>query len=73
MNTLLILIMILSWVTLITSVLLMSPKWWLWVWLAWWASWEDYGSKKSIEWWLKKAAIISSAIFFLTVLILPYI
>ncbi len=66
--------MILSWVIFITSVLLMSPKWWLWAGIAWmWGWWWDYGSQKSLEWTLKKSAIITSVVFITASLFLPYV
>lgn len=72
MRWLMIAFMLISWVVCIFSILLMSPKGWLWSWISW-AGWEDFGSKKSIEWWLKKSVIISSIIFFSIALFLPYI
>ena len=65
--------MIIVGIIFVTSVLLMSPKWWLWA-SIWWIAWSDeYGSKKSLEWKLKKIAIITGIIFIILVLILPYV
>jgi len=72
MYGILIIVMIISAIIFIWSVLLMSPKWWLWmgIW-GMWQSWE-YGSKKSLEWKLKYIAIITSVVFIVSVLFLPY-
>ena len=73
MRTLLITLLIISWILFIISFLLMSPKWWLWV-AVWWSAWSnEYWSKKSIENTLKKLAIITCIIFLWFVLVLPYI
>ncbi len=69
----LIIILIVSWILFVWSVLMMSPKWWLWAWIAWFGWWAwDYGSKKSVEWTLKKVAYVTSIIFVLSSIILPY-
>ena len=73
MRNILIAIMIISWVIFVTSMLLMSPKWWLWAGIAWSGWWDNYWSKKSVEWTLKKSAIISAIIFMSTAIILPYL
>ncbi len=73
MSTLLTIIMIISWIICVASILLMSPKWGLWSWIAWGAWGDDAWSKKSVEWWLKKSAIISAIIFFSIALFLPYL
>lgn len=74
MRYFLIWIMILSWIAFVISVLLMSPKWWLWVGVGgalWW--WSDYWSQKSLEWTLKKSAVISSVVFIISSIFLPYV
>jgi len=49
MRTLLIVLLIVSGIIFTWSVLMMSPKWWLWAWIAWFGGWwGDYGSKKSV-------------------------
>lgn len=72
MRTFLIIILILSWIVFVWSVLLMSPKWWLGMWI-WWISWSnEYWSKKAMEWKLKQVAVASWIVFALVSLILPY-
>ena len=64
--------MVVSAIIFMWSVLLMSPKWGLGMGIGWmWQSWE-YGSKKSLEWKLKYVAIVTSIIFVVAVLFLPY-
>ena len=72
MRTILLVLLVVSWLLFSGSVLLMSPKWWLWAWIAWvwWSS--DYGSKKSVESTLKRVAVITSIIFVVTAIMLPY-
>lgn len=72
MRAILITIMILSWIVFIWSVLMMSPKGGLWLWIGWLSGSNEYWSKKSIEWKLKQVAVVSWIIFALTVLVLPY-
>ncbi len=65
--------MVLSGIVFVGSVLLMSPKGGLGAAIGWiWGS-EEYGSKKSMEWKLKKVAIVSVVIFVIIALILPYV
>lgn len=73
MYNLVLILILLSWVVFIVSVLLMSPKWWLWMWIAWFSWSNEYWSKKSVENTLKKAAVVSIVIFALWALILPYL
>lgn len=72
-RNILIAVMLVSWTLFILSVLLMSPKWWVGFGI-WWASESsnEYWSKKSIETTLKKVAIITSVIFIISVISLPY-
>jgi preprotein translocase subunit SecG len=72
MRAFLITILILSWIVFAWSVLMMSPKGWLGLWIGWLSWSHEYWSKKSIEWKLKQVAIISGIIFALTTLFLPY-
>lgn len=72
MRTLLIVILVLAGIAFIGSVLLMSPKGWLWLGIGWMAGGNEYGSKKTLENKLKKVALISGIIFLLISLILPY-
>lgn len=73
MKTLLIVLMFIAWIIFVTSVLLMSPKWWLWTAIGWIAWSDEYWSKKSLEWKLKKIALVTAVIFVILVLILPYV
>ena len=55
-------------------VLMMSPKWWLWLWIGWAsAGWNEYWSKKSIEWKLKIIAMIAWILFVWICLFLPFV
>ena len=72
MRAILITIMVLSWIVFIGSVLMMSPKWWIWMWIGGLSWSNEYWSKKSIESKLKQIAVVSWIIFALTVLVLPY-
>ncbi len=74
MKTLLVVLLILSWIAFVVSVMLMSPKWGLGFGIGGAsASSNEYGSKKSIETSLKKVALISGIIFGTIVLFLPYV
>ena len=72
MRTLLIVILILAWIVFIGSVLLMSPKGGLGLWIGGMAWGNEYGSKKTLENKLKKVALISGLVFLIVSLILPY-
>ena len=73
MKTLLIILLIISGIIFVGSVLLMSPKGGLGAAIGWiWGS-EEYGSKKSMEGKLKKIAIVTSLIFVIISLALPYV
>jgi len=71
-STVLIVIMILSWIVFTTSVLLMSPKGGLGMGIGGASGSWDYGSQKSVEWKLKYLAIVTSIIFVATAITLPY-
>ena len=74
MRTALIIAMVVLWCVFITSVLLMSPKWWIWLGIGGAsAGWNEYGSKKSIEWKLKLVAMISGILFVIACLFLPFV
>ena len=73
MKTLLIVLMVIVGIIFVASVLLMSPKWWLWATIGWIAGSDEYGSKKSLEWKLKKIALVTAIVFIILVLILPYV
>lgn len=72
MRTLLIAILVISWILFVWSVLLMTPKGWLGAWIAgMWGS-SDYGSKKNVENTLKRIALITAIIFVAAAAMLPY-
>ena len=66
--------MVVLWCVFMASVLMMSPKWWIWLWIwglsAWW---NEYGSKKSIEWKLKVVAMVSWILFVVVCVIMPFV
>ena len=74
MKSALIIIMVVLWCVFMACVLMMSPKWWIGFGIggasAWW---NEYWSKKSIEWKLKIAAMISWILFVLACLFLPFV
>lgn len=72
MQIALIIVMIIAGILLIGSVLLMSPKGWLGLGLGWMSNTGEYGSKKTIEGTLKKVALVTSIVFIISALILPY-
>ncbi len=72
MVTLTFAIMILSGFVFMLSIALMTPKWWIWFWVGGMATSNEYGSKKSMEWTLKKSAVISIVIFTACAIIYPY-
>ena len=72
MRTLLIIVLIITGIAFIGSVLLMSPKGGLGLGIGGMAGGNEYGSKKTLETKLKKVALISSIVFLLVSLILPY-
>lgn len=51
----------------------MSPKWGLGVWLGGMSWWGEYGSKKSVENTLKKAAVIAAIVFIVCAISYPYV
>lgn len=65
--------MIIVGIIFVTSVLLMSPKGWLWAAISGIGGGDEYGSKKSLEWKLKKIAVVTSIVFVFLVLVLPYV
>ena len=72
-STILITLLVISGILFVGSVLLMTPKWWLGMGIGGASGGGDYWSKKSVEWTLKKTAIISLAIFMACALFLPYV
>ena len=73
MRILLIIALIIAGIAFIGSVLLMSPKWGLGLWIGGMAWGNEYGSKKTLENKLKKVALVSSIVFLLISIILPYV
>lgn len=73
MSLFVLILMILSGILFIVSVLLMSPKWWLWFWVWWMSTSNEYWSKKSIETTLKKSALFAIILFTVCAIIYPYI
>ncbi len=71
--SLLVVLLVILWFIFSWSVLLMSPKWWLWS-AIWWANfwWNEYWSKKTIEWKLKYVALISWILFVIVSFLMPY-
>ncbi len=72
MKSILITVLIISGILFVASVMLMSPKWWLWI-IAWFSWSNEYWSKKSVETTLKKTAYITAIIFIICALFLPYV
>ena len=75
MRTILIVALVVLWVIFIASVMMMSPKGWLWLGIGWASAsgWWDFGSKKSMESKLKNIAIITSILFVVISLVLPFV
>ena len=72
MITLIFILLIFSGVIFMISIALMTPKGWIWFWVGGMATSNEYGSKKSLEWTLKKSAIISIVIFTSCAIVYPY-
>ncbi len=74
MKTALIVALVILWIVFMACVLMMSPKGGIWLWIggaaAWW---NEYGSKKSIEWKLKLIAMIAWILFMLVCAFLPFV
>ena len=74
MKTVLIIALVVLWCIFMASVLMMSPKWWIWLWI-WGFSvwWNEYGSKKSIEWKLKIVAMVAGILFVGICAFMPFV
>ncbi len=73
MKTVLVITLVVLWCAFMASVLMMSPKWWIGMWIWWFSSWwNEYWSKKSIEWKLKVVAMISGILFVWICAFLPF-
>ena len=74
MKAALIIIMVILWCVFMASVLMMSPKWWIWLWISGFSTWgNEYGSKKSIEWKLKIVAMVSAILFVWVCAFMPFV
>jgi len=73
MQSVLLIVLILSGIIFIWSVMFMSPKGGLGVGLGGMSGGGEYGSKKSVENTLKKAAVISAIIFVVVAVSYPYL
>ena len=74
MKAALIIIMVVLWCVFMASVLMMSPKGWIWLWIGWfYAWWNEYGSKRSIEWKLKIVAMVSGILFVGVCAFMPFV
>ena len=74
MKAALIIIMVVLWCIFMASVLMMSPKWWIGMWIWWFSAWgNEYGSKKSIEWKLKIVAMVTWILFVGVCAFMPFV
>ena len=74
MKAALIIIMVILWCVFMASVLMMSPKGWIWLWIGGFSAWwNEYGSKKSIEWKLKIVAMVTGILFVGVCVFLPFV
>lgn len=73
MNTILIAALIVVGIIFMACVLLMSPKGWLGFGIGGAGGSNEYGSKKSIEYTLKKVATVTGILFVLISLALPFV
>ena len=74
MKTALIIIMVILGCVFMACVLMMSPKGWIGMWLWWFSAWwNEYGSKKSIEWKLKIIATVTGILFVCVCAALPFV
>ena len=73
MRTLLIVLMVLIGIVFIGTIMLMSPKGWLWAGIGGASGWSERWSKKSLESTLKKIAAITWVTFVVISLFLPYV
>lgn len=74
MKTALIIAMVVFGCVFVACVLMMSPKGWIGLGIGWAsAGWNEYWSKKSIEWKLKLVAMITGIIFVGICLFFPFV
>ncbi len=72
MTTVLLIIMLLSWVVLSLCILLMNPKWWLGFGIGWITSWNEYWTSKTVESKLKSIVTVAGIIFVISAIFYPY-
>ena len=66
--------MVILWCVFMASVLMMSPKGWIWLWIGGFSAWwNEYGSKKSIEWKLKIVAMVAGILFVGICAFMPFV
>jgi hypothetical protein len=74
MKAVLIIALVILWCVFMASVLMMSPKWWIGLWIGWFSAWwNEYGSKKSIEWKLKIVAMVTGILFVGVCAFMPFV
>ncbi len=73
MTTVLNVLLIISGLVFATTIMLMSPKWWIGFSIWGMNSTNEYGSKKSLEHNIKKVAYVSGAIFLIICVLYPYL
>ena len=74
MKTVLVIALVVLWCVFMACVLMMSPKWWIGMWIWWFSAWwNEDGSKKSVEWKLKIAAMVTGILFVLVCAFMPFV
>lgn len=73
MITVLNVLLIISGLVFATTIMLMSPKWWIGFSIWGMNSTNEYGSKKSLEHNIKNVAYVSGAIFLIVCVLYPYL
>ncbi len=74
MKTVLVIALVILWCVFMACVLMMSPKWWIGMWIWWFSAWwNEYGSKKSVEWKLKIAAMVAGILFVWVCAFMPFV
>lgn len=70
----LIIALVVLWCVFMACVLMMSPKWGIWLWIGGASvGWNEYGSKKSIEGKLKVIAAVAGILFVGVCLFFPFV
>jgi preprotein translocase subunit SecG len=73
MITVLNVLLIISGLVFATTIMLMSPKWWIGFSIWGMNSTNEYGSKKSLEHNIKNVAYVSGAVFLIVCVLYPYL